>query len=136
MPGSGRDVANIGALSLPGVVDTCLHRDLEKCADFDAFLGKVRREIQTQCNAICDSIRDLWFVPSPFMALLLDEEKYCNFGIHGTGIATAADSLAAIQKCVFDEKRFSARDLTAAVDADFEGFTSMLHTLRWQQYGG
>ncbi len=130
IPGVGRDVANIGALSLPGVVDVCLHRDLENCADMDAFLAKVRWEIHAQCETICEGIKDLWFVPSPFMDLLLDGAKYENFGIHGTGIATAADSLAAIAKYVFDEKRFTARQLVAAVDGNFEGDTAMVHALR------
>ena len=30
--------------------------------------------------------------------------KYHNYGIHGTGLSTAADSLAAIKKYVYEEK--------------------------------
>ncbi len=130
VPGVGRDVANIGALSFPEVIDRCLHRDLPECETFDAFMGAVEREIRTACDRICGSIEDLWFVPSPFMALLLDEVRYENFGIHGTGIATAADSLAAIRKYVFEEGRFTAKQLVEAVDADFAGQPEMLHTLR------
>ena len=130
IPGVGRDVANIGALSFPKVIDRCLHRDLENAEDFEAFMNRVAQEVRTECDAICDGIRDLWFVPSPFMELLLDAPKYNNFGIHGTGIATAADSLAAIEKYVFTERRYMARQLIEAVDRDFENEQEMLHALR------
>jgi formate C-acetyltransferase len=46
--------------------------------------------------------------------------RYNNYGIHGTGISTAVDSLAAIKKYVFDEKSISAKDLVRAVENNFE----------------
>ena len=130
IPGVGRDVANIGALSFPKVIDTCLHRDLPDCKDFDRFMAAVEDEIRTTCNYICDGIHDLWFVPSPFMTLLLDEEKYNNFGIHGTGLSTAADSLAAICKYVFEDKSLSTAQLIKAVDTDYANDQALLHQLR------
>ena len=33
--------------------------------------------------------------------------KYNNYGFHGDGLATAADSMAAIRKYVYDEKTFT-----------------------------
>lgn len=130
IPKCGADVANIGALSFPKVVDVCLHRDLKDSGSFEDFLGRVDEEVNRQCSEICDSIRDLWFVPSPFMELFLTE-KYYNFGIHGTGIATAADSLAAIQKYVFAEKRISKEELIEAVDSDFQTHSELLPLLRY-----
>jgi len=56
--------------------------------------------------------------------------KYNNFGIHGTGIATAADSLAVIKKYVFDEERFTKKQLIEAVDCDFKNYDEMLHIVR------
>ena len=132
IPGVGRDVANIGALSFPKVIDTCLRRDLPDCRSMETFLQAVEREIRRSCQAICDGIKDLWFVPSPLMALMLDEAKYHNFGIHGTGIATAADSLAAIEQLIFTEKSLTAGDLIRAVDRDFADDTALLQRLRQQ----
>ena len=137
IPKNGADVANIGALSFPKVIDTVLHRDLEHCADFDDLLNAVRQEIHTECDRICGGIRDLWFVPSPFMNLMIEGGiynggKYNNFGIHGTGIATAADSLAAICKYVYEEKTVTASQLIAAVDSDFENYSELLHMLRYE----
>ena len=55
--------------------------------------------------------------------------KYNNFGIHGTGIATAADSLAAIKKYVYEEKSISKEDYIKAVDRNFENDNILLHKL-------
>ncbi|MBQ7247672.1 MAG: pyruvate formate-lyase [Lachnospiraceae bacterium] len=135
IPKVGADVANIAALSFPKVVDVCLHRDLESCDTFEAFMDCIREEIGRECDEICGGIRDLWFVPSPLMNIMIDGgvydgAKYNNFGIHGTGIATAADSLAVISKYVYDEKRFDAKTLIEAVDSDFAEHAELLPLLR------
>ena len=68
-------------------------------------MEKVKEEIQRECDRICDEIKDLWFVPSPLMNVMMDGGiydggKYNNFGLHGTGVAKAADSLAVIKKYI------------------------------------
>ncbi len=137
IPKVGADVANIGALSFPKVIDTCLHRDLQGCESFEKFMKAVQAQIQAECDQICAGIKDLWFVPSPFMNILIDGgiyegAKYNNFGIHGTGVATAADSLAAIKKYIFEEKRFTKEALMEAVDSDFALHGEMLPVLRYE----
>jgi formate C-acetyltransferase len=62
---------------------------------------------------------------------IADGGKYNNFGIHGTGIATAADSLAVIKKYVFAEKSLGKAELIAALDANFENDPELLHKLRF-----
>lgn len=137
IPKVGADVANIGALSFPRVVDKCLHRDLMSCAEFEDFEKCIKKEINDECDVICKGINELWFVPSPFMNCLIsggiyDGAKYNNFGIHGTGIATASDSLAAIEKYVYKEKTISKEALIEAVDTDFEKHAEILPLLRYE----
>ncbi len=137
IPNVGGDVANIGALSFPKVIDDCMNKYLSECKTFDEFMDKVKAEIQNKCNGLCDNIKDLWFVPSPFMNVLMDCNiyeggKYNNFGFHGTGVATAADSLAAIEKYVFDEKTITAEALIEAVNSDFEKNNEILPLLRYE----
>lgn len=137
IPNVGADVANIAALSYPKAVDVALHRHLLNCDTYEQFFDFVKAEIQNECDTICDGIRDLWFVPSPFMNVLMDCNiyeggKYNNFGIHGTGIATAADSLAAIKKYVFGDGSVSKNELLDAVDRNFENTPELLHKLRYE----
>ena len=101
------------------------------------FYGAVETEIQKECDEVCSGIKNLWFVPSPFMNVLMECSiyeggKYNNFGIHGTGIATAADSLAAIRKYVYEDKNITKDELIQAVDDNFENTPELLHKLRYQ----
>ena len=137
IPKVGADVANIGALSFPKVIDTCLHRDLPGCDTFEAFMEAVKEQIHKECDKICGDIKDLWFVPSPFMNVMMhggiyEGGKYNNFGVHGTGVATAADSLAVISKYIYEEKRFTKEALIEAVDSDFALHSEMLPVLRYE----
>lgn len=136
IPNVGTDVANIAALSYPKAVDKALHNSLDNCDTYDEFFKAVKSEIKLEADSICDSINDLWFVPSPFMNLLMDCDiydggKYNNFGIHGTGISTAADSLAAIKKYVYEEKCVTKQELLSAVDSNYENSPELLHKLRY-----
>lgn len=137
IPKVGADVANIAALSYPKAVDTVLRRHLENSQSYEEFFGYVKEEICRESDRICAGIQDLWFVPSPFMNVLMgcniaDGGKYNNFGIHGTGIATAADSLAVIKKYIFEEKSLGKAELIAALDANFENDPVLLHKLRFE----
>ena len=137
VPFVGGDVANISAMSYPKAVDIALHNNLMAAASYDEFFLSVKEEIKKECDNICANIKDLWFVPSPFMNVLMDCDiytggKYNNFGIHGTGIATAADSLAAIKKYVFEEQSVSKEELIAAIDSNFKDTPELLHMLRYE----
>lgn len=136
IPGVGADVANIGALNFPKVVDTCMHKYLAECDTFDEFMAEIQREIFAECDLLCQGRDNLWFVPSPFMNIVMDCDiydggKYNNFGFHGTGVATATDSLAVIKKYVFEECSVSAQGLIKAVDSDFADEGELLHKLRY-----
>ena len=135
IPGVGGDIPNICALSFPGIVDTCLHRDLPGCKTMTDFLGCIKEEIRRKCDELTD-IRNVWFVPSPMLSTMMDYEngvpRYRNFGMHGVGASTAVDSLTAIEKYVFDEETVSAAELIAAVDEDFANAPELLHKLRFE----
>ena len=137
VPFVGADVANIGALSYAKTIDEAFHKDLKDAETYEDFYKAVELRIKNQCDEICKGLENLWFIPSPFMNVVMDCDiynggKYNNFGIHGTGIATAADSLAAIKKYVFEEKLISKEDYIKAVDCDFENDSVFLHKLRFE----
>ncbi len=138
IPGKGMEIANIGAMSYPLAVDRAFHTALRTAETFDDFTAAVEAEIKKQVDEIVAKVHDVWFVPSPFLDLLYggrdisQGNKYNNFGIHGTGISCAADSLAAIKKYVYDERSVSKEDYLAAVDADYAGYDELLHRLRYE----
>lgn len=137
IPFVGADVANIGALSFAKAIDRAFHNKLLSSDTYEEFFTAVKDEINAQCDEICKGLENLWFIPSPFMNVLMDCDiynggKYNNYGIHGTGIATAADSLYAIKKYVYDEKSVSKEDYIKAVDTDFAESPEFLHKLRYE----
>jgi pyruvate-formate lyase len=111
-------------------------------------MEKVKQETDAELQVIFNRIRKPYFEPAPFQSLLMDGavsqardislgSKYNNYGIHGTGIATAVDSLAAIKKFVFEEKYISANELIAILKCNFEGFNEVYEKLKFDapKYG-
>jgi len=136
LPRVGADVANIGALSFPKVIDRAFHEALPAARTMEEFWDAVAAAMRAEIDAITEKIHDVWFVPAPFMDLLTEGGdiarggKYNNFGLHGTGIACAADSLAAIEKYLFTEHFRTPEAYLAAVDSDFADDTELLTVLR------
>lgn len=80
-------------------------------------------------------------MPLPYFSLVINDcvekgkdvtaggARYNFTGPQGVGLATAADSLAAIKKLVFDENKLTMKDLVEALDTDFEGKEVLRQTL-------
>lgn len=88
-------------------------------------------------------------LPTPFLSAVIDDcmEKgedvtaggahYNLSGIQMIQVANLADSLAAIKQMVYEEKRFSAKEMEVALQKNFEGYELMRQTLehRVPKYG-
>jgi formate C-acetyltransferase len=141
--GCAADIPNIGAVSYPRVLQKAMYESLESAKDFDSFMLEVKKGIQEEVDQIAANIHDLYIIPAPFYSILMDGclenakdislgNKYNNFGLHGTGIATAADSLESIRKHVFEEKTVTAAQMIDAVKNDFAGQEEFLHQCRFE----
>ncbi len=132
VPGNGKDIPNIAVISFPKVIDTCLHRDLPGCQSLEEFYDCIKKEIEKHCRETAKKVDNLWYVPSPLLDRCMNEIKYRNYGMHGVGLSTAADSLTAIMQHVFEEKTLSPEKLIEAVDTDFASDPELLHLLRYE----
>ena len=139
--GNGNDIPNIATFSFPLAVSKAVHAHLTSVSSFEELLGKVREQIGEDCEAIREKYKGSFGQHVNYLSLFIDGctekgldmsaggAKYNNFGCHGAGISTAADSLAAIRKTVFEEKTVTPEELLAALDADFEGYEALRNTL-------
>ena len=140
IPGRGMEIPNIGALPFANCVDGVIREELAGCADMDALKAAVREDIFARVSDTLAARKNLYVIPSPYLSLFFDgcvENArdislgcvYNNWGLHGTGLAAAADMLAAVEKAVFEDG-VSAQELIAAMDANFEGYDALRAKLK------
>ena len=142
LPGVGMDIPNIGALPFTGVVNRVIREKLGAVSNMDDLKEAVREAIFKEVRDIAATFHDLYVIPSPYLSIFFDgcvEKgkdiaygcKYNNYGLHGTGLATAADSLAAVQEMIF-HRGLAPETLIAAMDANFEGYDELHHQLKYE----
>jgi formate C-acetyltransferase len=138
IPGVGMDIPNIEAVSLAGAVDSVIRTQLTECDSFDDLLCFVANELFRRANALEAALKPLWIEPAPYQSALMTDPshdisegaKYNNYGIHGTGFASAVDQLAAVNKYVFKKKLITAEDLVAALSNEFANAPEIKRMLR------
>ncbi len=109
---------------------------------YDAFKAQLRAILEglIAANDIADAGRAR-FEPTPYLSALvggcLESGKDVTAGgarhnyitVEGMGLATAADSLAAVKRLVYEEQAVTMEELLRALDANFEGYESLRQTL-------
>ena len=142
IPGYGAEGINYEAMPFVKLINTAVTRGLAACKGFDEFMDVLRTVMDEEMQEIQKAFFTTPLRCSPMNSLLSREAiqkgqdisncgKYNNYGLHGPGIATAVDSLAAIKKYVFDEALVSPEMLADAVEHNFEGYDSLWRKLRY-----
>ena len=138
IPGCGMDIDNIDAVSFPGALDAALRaQSARSAASYDAVEAAFLAEVQRRADALVEKYRHVEILPGPFVSAIstgcverardiCKGAKYNNFGIHGTGISVAVDSLASVRELVFERKMISLPELVSLLDTDFAGRPDVL----------
>lgn len=132
IPGVGYEIVNIGAYNLPQAVREATFSYLPGAPDFETFLAGVDSTVRAGAVEKTAKKRVAAFLPSPLYDLLIPERRYRNFGFHVTGIAGAADALAAIRCHVFEKKDVDVPRLLSGLETDFEKDPQLLRLLRYE----
>lgn len=136
IPGCGLDINNIDAVSFAGCLDAAL-RAVPDAPSYAAVERAFLDEIQRHADALVQKYRHVEVLPGPFVSVLSDGcidrardicrgAKYNNFGVHGTGIAVAVDSLASVRELVFEKRLVTLPELVRLLDTDFAGRPDVL----------
>jgi pyruvate-formate lyase len=115
-------------------------------ASFDQFLNAFKTQLRhlleqmIHVNDLADAGRARW-EPVPYLSALvdgcMDSGKDSNAGgarynfltVEGVALATAADSIAAVKKLVFEDHQITMQQLLEALRANFDGHESLRQTL-------
>ena len=143
VPGCAMDIDNIDAVSFVGALDAALRIITQRCSSAEGGLRyeDVEKEffceIQRRADAIVEKYRNVEILPGPFVSVISANcienardiskgAKYNNFGVHGTGIAVAVDSLASVRHLVFEKRLVTLSELVKLLDTDFAGRPDVL----------
>lgn len=141
IPNKSYDVPNFGVTNFPRAVERAVRERLHTCESFEEFLRAVKECVAEECHSTAKRMMNRKTAMSPYLSVFVDDciERgldvsqggaiYNNYGAHGVGIAPAADSIAAVRKAVFEEKRCSAEELVRALEMNFEGYNELHHYL-------
>jgi formate C-acetyltransferase len=117
--------------------------ELENLATYDDFATAVKKQLDhiielTAKGTVINQrlVRDM--TPSPYMSLFVDgcmqsgkdltaggAVLYEGPGTIFAGLGTYADSMAAIKKRVYDEKKYTLMEMKEALDANWQGYEDM-----------
>lgn len=139
IPGKTYGLHDIALFNLLKVMEITLKENKENlCITFDRIIAKIKDNIDYYVKLMVDgsNIVDIGhkeFAPVPLLSCLIDQclengkdityggAKYNFSGVQGIGIANLSDSLYALKKIVFEEKRLSFTELIEALENNFEG---------------
>lgn len=148
IPGKSMDIPNVATFNFPQVVSQVIRQELTSCESFEALMERVDQGIIDEVHRLIDKYHgpehfhfgDPMNV-SPLLSLMTQgcvesgcdiarggTKYYCQ-GSHGAGISTAADSLAAVKKLVYDEGSVSKELLLTALEQNFDGYTDLRNQL-------
>jgi pyruvate formate-lyase/glycerol dehydratase family glycyl radical enzyme len=139
IPGKTYGLHDIALFNLLKVMEISLKENKDKeDINFDFIIDDIKKKIRHYVKLVCEgsNIVDIGhreFAPVPLLSSLIDNcidkgkditeggAKYNFSGVQGIGEANLSDSLYAVKKAVFEDKKISFKELVEALEADFEG---------------
>ena len=140
IPAWGTEVPNAGTMNFPLVIEQATEKYLLGAQTFEKFLSSVKTSLDEEADRVVENSNRYYCVHGQSDALLSmlirpciekgrdnlhGGAKYNNFGMHGAGLANAADALEAIERAIFIERIVTKEELLAALHADFEGYEDL-----------
>jgi trans-4-hydroxy-L-proline dehydratase len=122
-------------------------KTLTDYASFEELYGAFERELEREMSILLRRL-DIYvehyasYRPSFLLSSMVHDclergraindggARYPHYGGSGVGIPNVGDSLYALRRAVFDDKRFSAAEVLAALQTNFEGHAALRAYLR------
>ncbi|MBR0459388.1 MAG: hypothetical protein IJJ26_09125 [Victivallales bacterium] len=139
IPGVCHEFVNLDAISLPQAVLETMEQS--QAADYPSFLHDLAADLRSRAKALLAHYENLTELPGPFISMLCpiaiqkarnitQAGKYHNWGVHGTGIAVAADSLTSIRQLVFQSHQLTLADFAQICKQNYAQHQDLLAQVR------
>ena len=139
IPGICHEFVNLDAVSIPEALLETL--DESSATDIAGFKCEFGRKLRQKAVALVEHYGNLSVLPSAFISILCpisivkarnitQAGKYHNWGIHGTGLAVASDSVSALDYAVFKKHLCSLAEFRQILRDDFRGHEDILAEVR------
>lgn len=136
------DLVNWDSMNYLKAVQEAIEK-LESCDTYEAFAELVHQNIIAQAEALMELTKNVYKEPSPLVSIMCPgciekmqdiskPGKYNTYGFHGDGLSSAADSMAAIKKYVYEEKTFTPTQMLAMLENDFKDYPTEQNMLRYE----
>ena len=141
IPNKSFDIPNIDLVNFPKAIEKAINQELCSCKSFEEFFEIAKKYVTEECHNTAKRMTGKTSPASPYLSVFVEDciergldvsqggAVYNNYGAHGVGIAPAADSIAAVKKAVFDDKKCTAEELVAAIKSNFEGYGELRNYL-------
>lgn len=139
IPGKTYGLHDIALFNLLKVMELTLKEfKYSRDVTYEKIITRIKEKIDHYVSLMAEgsNIVDIGhrdYAPIPFLSCFVDDclskgmdvtsggAKYNFSGVQGIGIANLSDSLYALKKIVFEERRISFEELINALDSNFEG---------------
>lgn len=140
IPGRGTDVVNADGLNFPAAVLSAVEQ-LDSCPTYADFEQAVCRKTAQEAESLCGRLRNLYVFPAPMASWMMEGciaqardaaegLRYRNIGIHGVGVSTAADSMAAVRRFLYETGELTPAELRTALAENFASCPLLKNRLR------
>lgn len=143
IPGRSLDQNNIKAFDFFKPLDSALtNADLSKIETFDEVVAHYENTLRKEWKRFLKGLDSYIWACDPFVSMLTDGcnesgkdvsqggSYHNNYGVTSIGMGSAVDTLMNIKKLVFEEKKYSLKQLNCARKNNFNGQDSLFDILK------
>lgn len=138
---------NRGRSRIDGKVEAPDVGDLKKTAAFEELLESFYSVLDYELNGIMKKIHESFgkrsmIAPTPLLSALLEGPmekgldmtaggaRFITYGLIAEGVSHVIDSLAAIKKIIFEDRKATMEELVDALDHNYDGYESLRKLLQ------
>lgn len=143
IPGKSISLNNMDYLSYPKVLKKVWeHENAFQTTDFTQWMALFYEELEKELHVLTEKISEYRLQYNPLLSVFTKDcydrksdvsvrgSRYHNFGITTVGLSNTINALLNLKQLVFEEKRYTLKEVEGILASDFEGNEQLQKQLR------